>query len=163
MPDILMDNSCPVFFLLHLLVQWEYLDVKSHALGAGTVPDLCRLYCMHSFFWSELQQLDLFIDTKATGPLAVHFKLLFQKQWFEAETWDSSQPAPWGLSWPYRVSPQAPLTCSGSGCPQGQKCSTKHNLLGSSPPSLGDYKDLRSTSSTSQRPPHRAVVVLRTV
>jgi len=33
-----------------------------------------------SFLQSGLQQLHLFINTKATGPFAVHFKLLFQKQ-----------------------------------------------------------------------------------
>lgn len=32
----------------------------------------------------------LFINTKATGTTAVHFKLLFQNQWSEAETWGLS-------------------------------------------------------------------------
>ena len=80
MQGILINKSCSVFFLLHLLVQWELWDAKFHAAGAVTVPDFCRLYCVCSFFRSGLQQFYLFINTKATGPLAVHFKLLFQKQ-----------------------------------------------------------------------------------
>lgn len=80
MQDILINQTCSVFFLLDLLVQWKILDAKFHALGAVTVPDLCRFYFVDTFSWSGLQQLDLFINTKVTVTLAVHFKLLFQNQ-----------------------------------------------------------------------------------
>lgn len=47
---MLINQNCSLFFLLHLLVQWELLDAKFHALGAVTVLDLCRLCCVHIFF-----------------------------------------------------------------------------------------------------------------
>lgn len=97
MEGILINQSCSVFFLLDLLVQWKLLDAKFQALGAITFPDLCRLNCVDTFSWSGLQQLYLFMNTKVIGTLAVHFKLLFQNQWSEAETWDLS-PHP-GDSW----------------------------------------------------------------
>lgn len=49
----------------------------------------------------------LFINTTATGPLAVHFKLLFQNHWSEAETWDLSHQHP-GDSW---LSPVPGVSC----------------------------------------------------
>lgn len=53
---------------------------------------LCR--CFSSMGYNRY----LFINTKTTGPLAVHFKLLFQNHWSEAETWDLSHQHP-GDSW----------------------------------------------------------------
>lgn len=117
MQDILLNQSSSIFFLLHLLVQWKLLDAKFRALGAVTVPDLCRLYRVDTFFWSGLQQLYLLINTKATGTLAVHFKLLFQNQWSEAETWDLSHQHPrdsWFFPVP-GVSPQVLLTALSAG------------------------------------------------
>lgn len=100
------------------------------------------MLCAHFFFWSGLQQLYLFINTNATGPVAVHFKLLFQKQWCKAETWDLSQPAPWGLPdipqpWGFTASAGHPLWQRDFALTsQAHNWSTKQNLPGSSPSSL---------------------------
>lgn len=77
MQNILFNQSCSVLFLLHLLVQWKLSDAKCHALGAATVPDLCRLYCVDTFLEWATTVISIY-QTKATGTLAVHFKLLFQ-------------------------------------------------------------------------------------
>lgn len=106
------------------------------------------------FSQSGLQQLYLFINTKAKDPLA----LLFKKLWSEASP---------------RVSQQAQLTRSGSrtllslhrGTTEAQNAAWC--LLGNHPAlsmacAINEYKDLRSPSSTSQRLPWpRAVGLLR--
>lgn len=152
MQDIFINQICCLHFTL--LVQWELWDAKSDALGVATVPDHW-LYYVHSFFFqSGLQQLYLFINTKATDPLA----LLFKKLWSKASP---------------RVSQQARLTRSGSGTLLSLHRGTTEAqnaawcLLGNHPPlsmacAINEYKDLRSPSSTSQRPPWpRAVGLLR--
>lgn len=69
-----INQSSSAFFLLHLLVQnrniWmqNFMPLKQISVGG-------------------LQQLRVFITTKATGPLAVHFKWLFQKQFPTLPPW----------------------------------------------------------------------------
>lgn len=163
MQDILITQSWSVFFLLRLLVQWKLLDAKCHALGAVTAPDLCSLCCVDTFFWSGLQQLYLFINTKATGTLAVHFKLLFQNQWSEAETWDLSHQHP-GNSWLSPVpgvSQKVLLTALSAGlCSHVTGTQLDHEMqpAGSAPsPSLDSWCHF----SASWSPPHPRALGLK--
>lgn len=104
------------------------------------------------FFQSGLQQLYLFINTKATDPLA----LLFKKLWSEASPRVSQEAHPlWQRDFPlisqgHNWSPKSRLMLAGQPPPPSMACA------------IYEYKDLPSPSSTSQRPPWpRAVGLLR--
>lgn len=123
-------------------------------------PNLC---CVDTFFGSGLQLLYLFINTKATGTLPVHFKLLFQNKWSEAEIWDLSHQHP-GDSWlpPVPGVPQQVLLTALSAGPCSHFTGTQldHEMqpAGSA---LSSSLDSLCHCNASQSPPHPRAVGLK--